>query len=360
MTGNVLDNTEVTVTVSGEEGRFPLRVDAFLSELPGLPGRSQLKQRMQNLTVNGVSAKLSTKIKVGDAVRCELLPEPTIEIVPEEIPLDVVYEDDWVVAINKPAGMVVHPGAGNRSGTLLHALAGRYQESGFFLSRTSVDADKAVEAEDSPADEVTMPRPGIVHRLDKDTSGIIIVAKDTKTHGELVEEFAARRTRKRYIALVKGRLPHTYGAIDGAIGRDRRQRTTFCVKGERIHRAIGGEDDAFVAAWREEDRGHAAGRAALTTYAVLARFPGYTLVFAYPHTGRTHQIRVHMQSIGHPIVGDKMYARVDNVLSGAPLMLHASRLTVTVKGRVLQVRASVPDRFRKTMIRVRETDQPSR
>jgi 23S rRNA pseudouridine1911/1915/1917 synthase len=355
MTDSDPTTREVFLTVDGEEDRFPLRVDAFLSELPGLPGRSQLKQRMQKLMVNGVAVKLSTKVRVGDEVRCELLPEPTIVITPEEIPLDVVYEDDWVVAINKPAGMVVHPGAGNRTGTLLHALAGRYKESGFFVSQTGDETEDGTgDSDDTPPDEMRIPRPGIVHRLDKDTSGIIIVAKDTETHGELVKEFAARRTTKRYIALVKGRLPHTYGAIDGAIGRDRRHRTTFCVKGERIHRAISGEDDQFVEGWREEDRGHTAGRAALTTYAVLARFTGYTLLFAYPHTGRTHQIRVHLQSIGHPIVGDKMYARVDNALPAAPLMLHAARLTVTVKGRTLQVGAPVPEAFRSTISTVRD------
>ena len=348
---------EVAVTVSGDEERFPQRVDAFLGALPSVPGRSQLKQRILGLTVNGVAAKLSTKINVGDDIRCGLLPEPALEIVPEEIPLEVVYEDGWVVAINKPAGIVVHPGAGNRSGTLLHALAGRYRETGFFAGRSDggLDTNGGLTAE-----ETTMPRPGIVHRLDKDTSGIIVVAKDTVTHSELVKEFAARRTRKRYIALVKGRPLHTYGAIDGAIGRDRRRRTTFRVNGERIHRAIAGEDDPFIERWREDDRGHAAGRAALTTYAVLARFSGYTLVFIYPHTGRTHQIRVHMRSVGHPIVGDRLYARGDNVFPDAPLMLHASRLTVRVKGRALALSAPVPDAFRETVGAIRGGDYPSR
>lgn len=336
----------VTIVVANTpDGALPCRADAFISALDEMPRRSQLKQRISHLRVNGEPAKLATKVDYGDSISFVLSKEDSPDVVGENISLDIIYEDESIVAINKPVGMVVHPGAGNWSGTLLNALAGRYAGDDFF-SQSGAD----------PEDRVSI-RPGIVHRLDKDTSGVIVVAKDSETQGQLTDEFAARRTKKTYIALVKGRIPHTYGAVAGAIGRDKRNRTRFRVYGELTHRSIASGEGPDVLGWSESEHDRSDGRAAFTTYTVLRRFPGYTLLYAHPFTGRTHQIRVHFQSISHPIVGDPIYARPDPVLSDAPLMLHAARLSINVHGKVAELRAPVSSAFRRTIQKLRGLQQ---
>ncbi|MFP4210195.1 MAG: RluA family pseudouridine synthase [Alkalispirochaeta sp.] len=342
---------EVTVEVDpGQEGvELPCRLDVYLGHLPELPGRSRLKQRISALHLNGRPAKLSTRVLPGDTIAFHLAPEVIKEVTPEEIPLDILYEDDHVVVINKPSGMVVHPGAGNWSGTLLHALAGRYPREGFFLSEES---DEARDEDDSFGSDTDRPvRPGIVHRLDKETSGVIIVAKDPATHRYLVTRFSRRRTKKYYLAVVKGSPPHTCGMIDGAIARDRRHRTRFEVTGPLVHRSVS-DIDAPIDGWsgnKEPERRR--GKPALTTYRVLRRFGGYSFVLVRLHTGRTHQIRVHFATITAPILGDPLYARPDRSFPGAPMMLHALRLTIAVAAgeEPRTFKAPVPPAFRETV-----------
>ncbi len=323
-----------------DEVTEPLRLDVYLSRLDIVPNRSALKQRIRAVRRNGTDTKLSARVTAGDRLEIEIDPPPPSTVVSEDIPLDVVYEDDGVVVINKAPGMVVHPGAGNWTGTLLHALAGRYPDSPFF-------ADTPDGEDGEYADPV---RPGIVHRLDKDTGGIIIVAKERETHAFLVSRFSKRKTRKIYLALVKGSPVHHSGYIDGSIGRDRFHRTKFTVLGE-LHRGALTDIDQPVDRWGEGGPSKRA-KKALTTYTVMRRFPsGYALLMVRPHTGRTHQIRVHLAAIGYPIVGDPLYGHRDARFEGIGLMLHAWRLEIALRHGEESSRFSAPvsEEFRRGM-----------
>jgi 23S rRNA pseudouridine1911/1915/1917 synthase len=338
-----------------------MRVDQYVSSRPDFPPRSQLKQRINDLRVNGSTVKLSAKVHPGDTITFTLLPELVPEVTPEVIDLDVVYEDENVLVINKAAGMVVHPGAGNWSGTVLHALMGRYREAPYFspAAATEAAADDTAAADrtgqpEHHSDSQATVRPGIVHRLDKDTSGVMIIAKDAHSHQFLTAQFARRTTTKRYIALVKGSPIHTTGYIAGSLERDPRHRTRFRVAGALQHETLPSLD-AEVPGWTESASQDGPGKPALTTYTVLRRFNGYTLVLLKPHTGRTHQLRVHLTAIGSPIVGDPVYARADGTLRGAPLMLHALHLTIVTPpgGAPERFAAPVPEAFRQVVRQVR-------
>lgn len=223
----------------------------------------------------------TTKMKVcgGEAVRVEIEPDPNATPdAPEAIPLDVVFEDPVLLVINKPVGLVVHPGSGNRHGTLLNAL----------LHRVPQVAE--------------LPRAGIVHRLDKDTSGLLVVAKTLKAHTDLVRQLQARTVKREYLALVYGELDNA-GTINAALARDPHNRTKRTV--------------------------HSMGKEAVTHYEVVERFPGVTLLRCKLETGRTHQIRVHMQHIGHPLVGEQTYSasrRSHHKIPFPRQALHAERL----------------------------------
>ena len=225
--------------------------------------------------------------------------------VPEAIPLRVLYEDDDLVVVDKPAGMTVHPGAGARSGTLVNALLHRYGR----LSSLG-----------GPL------RPGIVHRLDKPTSGVLLVAKNDEAHARLAEQFRRRQLEKRYLALVHGRLPRAHDTIRLPVARDLVRRTRMTTRRRQ-------------------------GRAALTEYRVLGSAGGFTLAEALLHTGRTHQIRVHFAALGHPVVGDTLYGaprelRWGNVTRPTlnRIFLHAARLRFQHPrtGKVVEVRAELP------------------
>lgn len=233
--------------------------------------------------LNGRAAKDSHKVRAGDAIEVKLQPRPALSAEAEAIPLEVLYEDDDVIAINKPAGMMVHAGAGNSHGTLVNALLGRGQS----LSETG-----------DPL------RPGIVHRLDKETSGIVLVAKNDFAHAKLSEAFRQRTVQKTYIALVQGVLKEDRGRIELAISRDPNRRTRMTAK----------RADVLPNA-----------RAARTDWRVLARIDSTTLVEVQLHTGRTHQIRVHFSELRHPVVGDTLY--------GAHGQLHVGRTTLPLLGR---------------------------
>jgi 23S rRNA pseudouridine1911/1915/1917 synthase len=256
------------------------------------------------------AAKGSRRLREGERISIEVQPRPPARAEAESIPLDVVYEDDDVVVINKAAGMVVHAGAGNSHGTLVNALLGRGQT----LARGSGD----------------LMRPGIVHRLDKETSGIILVAKNDAAHAKLGEAFRQRTVRKSYLALVEGKVKEDTGRIDFAIARDPRRRTRMTSS------RAGALPDA---------------REARTDWRVLAHVADATLVEVQLHTGRTHQIRVHFSALHHPVVGDTLYGASAQLHAGETSLprlgrnfLHAARVGFTQpkSGEWIEVRAPLP------------------
>ena len=239
------------------------RLDHFLSE-QNLPlTRSQIKRLIDNqlVTINHLSAKPSCRVKKGDLIELDLHEpkEPTVE--PENIPIDILYEDDSIVVVNKRSGMVVHPAAGNHSGTLVNALLFHCS----FLSGVG-----------------GVMRPGIVHRLDKGTSGVLVVAKNDNAHQSLSRQFKNRKVKKIYRALVRGQMEAEKGTVDAEIGRHREDRKKMSTRTKK-------------------------GRVALTHWKVLKRYNELCLLEIEIKTGRTHQIRVHLSSSHHPIVGDSVY-----------------------------------------------------
>lgn len=347
------------------DGISATRVDLLADALDLPVTRSQLRRRLRSVAVNGVPAKPKTLVAAGDRIEIELEAEERHDVVPEDVAFGVVDETDRYLVIDKPQGLVVHPGAGNWSGTLLHGLAWRYGLA------TLPDAGTADEWGDAPdesdADDLTdhdavsdatPPRLGIVHRLDRDTSGVMIVARDAVMHAWLVAQFGGRLVEKRYLAIVKGRPRQSRGYVYGAIARDPRNRLRQAVVGAV---AMGDE----VAARRHLGQPVREGRVAATGYRVLRTVGGLSLVLVAPVTGRTHQIRVHFQAIGCPVYGDPLYARPAAPDREATLMLHARslRLELPDGGGFREWVAPVPERFRECLRRadpVRYGDSPSR
>lgn len=264
--------------------------------------------------VNGAAAKTAHRVRRGERVCVDVQPRPALRARAEAIPLDVLYEDDDLLAVTKPAGMAVHAGAGVASGTLVNALLGRGQS----LS--------------SGSDEM---RPGIVHRLDKETSGVILIAKNDFAHAKLAEAFGSREIEKAYIALVQGALSEKQGRIALAVGRDPKARVRMTAR-----------------------RGAIAGRAreALTEWKALALVDSTTLVAVRLHTGRTHQIRVHFSALKHPVVGDTLYGAAARLRIGKTVMpalgrnfLHAARLAFAHprSGKRIELRAPLPVELRE-------------
>jgi 23S rRNA pseudouridine1911/1915/1917 synthase len=288
-----------------------MRLDVFISESLGLFSRSQVRSRILSIEVNGSPARLARRLKLGDRVSLVCAEPPAVQALAEDLPLDVIFENSDVIVIDKPQGMVVHPGSGNHSGTLLNALL--FHCSGL--------------AAGFPTDD---PRPGIVHRLDKETSGVIIAAKNARAHDFLASQFQDRSVQKRYIAIAAGTLPAVTGRIETRLARDPRNRKRF----------------SAVAA---------GGRAALTLYRVLRTYTtgktSYAMVLLAPRTGRTHQLRVHLRHAGAPIVGDPLYGRADPLLPGATLMLHARRLRIRLPGEEepRTFSSPLPERFHAVM-----------
>jgi 23S rRNA pseudouridine1911/1915/1917 synthase len=254
------------------------------------------------VTVNGQPTKPSYRLEGGDAITIRLAahivtPDAAPSTVAEPLPLDVIYEDADLAAINKPAGMVVHPAAGHASGTLVNALLARWPQVA------------QVGGKD---------RAGIVHRLDKDTSGVLLIAKTEPARLNLMAQFAARQVQKRYLTLVEGVPATPTGEIDAPIGRDPGQRKRMAVI--------------------------RTGRPAVSVYRVLHVYAGYSLLEVFPKTGRTHQIRVHMAFIGHPVVGDQVYGHRKQRLPLNRHFLHAESLALASpgSGQTLTVRAPLP------------------
>ena len=276
------ESTRVCLVVEADGAG--LRADRYLSARAGLASRSQLHQRLARLTVNGRDAKPSTRLGAGDRVEVALTPLRASSVLPQPLPLDVLYEDDDVAVLNKPSGMVVHPGSGNCGGTLVNGLLHRYRDLG-------------QQFPDSP-------RPGIVHRLDKDTSGVIIVARHAAAYAQLAQQFSERRVTKLYYAWVAGCPTPAAGRITTCLRRDPRNPVRVRVSREQ-------------------------GKVAVTRYRVRESRAGVSLVALRPVTGRTHQLRVHLRWLGHPILGDPLYA--GRARGTAPrLLLHALRLVIRI------------------------------
>lgn len=263
------------------------RLDVFLAaHLEGEHSRSAIKRLIESgyVRLNEKVVKAHHKLSMGDDVH--VTPPQgfgsTREVLPEDIPLDIFYEDDYLMVINKACGMTVHPARGCLSGTLVNALLHRA------VALSSVN---------------DVMRPGIVHRLDKETSGLMVVAKDNITHTRLAKQFQQRRVRKQYVALVAGDVPFDEGRIEAPIGAHQRRRD---------RKAVRYDDEAA--------------RAAQSDYRVIKRLEGATLVKLFPKTGRTHQLRVHMAHLGHPILGDDKYGQKS---SFPRLALHAQSLGFT-------------------------------
>jgi 23S rRNA pseudouridine1911/1915/1917 synthase len=286
------------------------RLDRFLvSELPDL-SRSTIQSLMREglVRVDGVARKASYRVEAGEHVAIEIPPTAPAPVAAESIPLEVLYEDEDLAVINKPSAMIVHPGAGANAGTMVGALLHHF------------GGDRGLSGVGGPL------RPGIVHRLDKDTSGAIVIAKNDAAHRKLVEDFRARHAKKTYVALLHGRIKGDTGTIELPISRDLRRR-------------------ARMTARRHQ------GRAARTDWRVLLRLDGFTLVEADLKTGRTHQIRAHFSALGCPVVGDTVYGAPRRDRLGTewlpPLernFLHSARLGLVQPrtGKSIDVRAPLP------------------
>jgi len=268
------------VDVSGAKNR----IDQYLAEIQSELSRSRIKKLIEDghITVNGIATKCKSKLHAGDVILLQL-PEPTpLEIPAEALALDIVFEDSAMILVDKAPGMVIHPAPGHSSGTLVNALLAHCPD---------LPGIGGIE------------RPGIVHRLDKDTSGLVLVAKTDAVHKSLCKQFKNREIKKVYLALVKGRIINATGSIQSSIGRHKQHRKKM---------ATGLRD----------------GREARTDYEVIQRYGHFTYVRLFPKTGRTHQIRVHMASLSHPVLGDGLYGgKLDAKFKKMPRQaLHAHRL----------------------------------
>ncbi|CAK1239279.1 23S rRNA- or tRNA-specific (RluA) [Fructobacillus fructosus] len=298
--------TELTINDGGK------RIDAALASAGLEHSRSTLASWIKDgqVLVNGQPVKSSYKVKSGDKIRITVPDTKSVAIQPENIPLDIVYEDDDLLVVNKKQGVVVHPAAGHAGGTLVNALL-------FHAPLSSINGEF---------------RPGIVHRIDRDTSGLLMVAKNDRAHQALAAELKAHKTERYYYALVKGEFKEDHGTVDAPIGRHPKDR----------------KKQAVVAGGRE----------AVTHFEVLERFHGYTLLRLALETGRTHQIRVHMQYIGHPVVGDATYGHQQELLeiSLKGQLLHAKTLVLTqpTTGEKMTFDSPLPSSFERVLKALKE------
>ncbi|HUR97794.1 MAG TPA: RluA family pseudouridine synthase [Pyrinomonadaceae bacterium] len=316
------------------------RLDAFLTEKVEGWSRSRLQRLIENgdVLVNQKEAKPSYKLKLDDEIDIDLTEEPAARFEPENIPLGIVFEDEYLAVINKPAGMIVHPGSGVTSGTLANAIAWHFRAN----SPPHQEGVPTASAGAVPPEGETQTanRVGIVHRLDKDTSGLIIVAKDEQAHELLAEQFRSREVYKSYVALVHGSPRENSGTIDRPIARDRWHRTKMTVA--------------------------ANGRSALSIWKVRQRFEKFALLDVEIKTGRTHQIRVHLASINHPVVGDITYNEGrDNTIADSDIkraveklnrfFLHAEKLRFKhpVTGALIDLVQSLPGELEELLSTLR-------
>ena len=289
---------EVKIKESGK------RLDQYLSEILDYSRTKIVKAiKDKDILVNNNKVLPSYKVKENDIITISDFTEEEIDLKPEKMDLDIVYEDDYLAVINKPSGMVVHPAAGNYNHTLANGLLYHFN---------TVSKDKTI-------------RPGIVHRLDKDTSGLMIVAKDDKVHDLLSEMIKEKKVERKYLALVWGILSHEKGRIEAPIGRDPESRQTYIVTD------INSKDS-------------------VTNFKVLKRFKEVTLIECSLETGRTHQIRVHMNYIGHPIVNDPVYGK-RKIINDFGQMLHSYKLSFVhpVTNEKLSFEKEAPKEFNEIL-----------
>ena len=315
----------VEVIVPARSGQQ--RLDHFLHARFQSYSRSRLQAliRLGAVKLNGRPAKPSARVAVNDVILIELPEDDHRKIVPENLPLDVLYEDGDLIVVNKPPGMVVHPARGNWTGTLVNALMHHCRKL-------------------SPTDDPS--RPGVVHRLDRDTSGVIVAAKSDQAYHRLGTQFEHRTTRKEYLAITDGEPEQDQGEIDLPLGPDPRDRLKVAV------RLLGG-------------------KRSITYFEVRERLGGYALVHLRPRTGRTHQIRVHLQASGCPVLADSLYSEHTELLpqqlgrpEGEPLLsrqaLHAYRLAFEhpTKGELMTFEAPLPEDLERTLAALREAEPP--
>ncbi len=289
------------------------RLDKFLAEQMSELSRSHIQKLIRdgNVTVNLRAVKSNYKVSIGDCVQIEV-PEPEmLDILPENIPLDILYEDDDILVVNKPKGMVVHPAPGHRSGTLVNAIL--YHCKGNLSEINGVI------------------RPGIVHRIDMNTTGSLLVCKNDKSHRILAEQLKIHSITRKYHAIVYGSLKEDSGIVDAPIGRHPIERKKMSTKVSN-------------------------GRDAVTHYKVLERFGNFTYIECQLETGRTHQIRVHMASIGHPILGDEIYgpAKCPYKLEGQTLHAKILGIIHPSTGEYMEFDAPLPEYFQKLLEKLRK------
>jgi 23S rRNA pseudouridine1911/1915/1917 synthase len=304
-----MEGQEVVFVVQDGEGEGERLDQVLAARLPEL-SRAQAQRLIKSgeATVNARPSKPSYRVQVGDEVSACIPAEVPEAVLPEDIPLDVIYEDDFLLVVNKPAGMVVHPALGHPSGTLVNAVLAHCPDVA----------------------EVGGPdRAGIVHRLDKDTSGLILVAKDEATRTALQRKFKRRQVAKTYLALVEDQVQPREGVIDAPIGRNKRQRKKMAVV--------------------------RSGRPARTMYRVAEYFAEHTLLEVRPHTGRTHQIRVHLSWMGYPVVGDAVYGYNRQRLLSGRHFLHAAELRFVhpATGEEVEFKAPLPPELAALLQRLR-------
>ena len=295
-----------------EEENKGVRLDKGISDKDSSLSRVAVQRLIDNgkILVNGKTAKASYKLQVGDEILTEKEEPVEVKLEAEEIPLDVMYEDDDILVVNKQKGLVVHPGNGNPNGTLVNAIMARCKDS---LSGIGGEI-----------------RPGIVHRIDKDTSGLFIVAKNDKAHINMSEQIKNHEVVKTYLALVRGNIKENEATIDMPIARSTKDRTKMAVS--------------------------KSGKKATTHIKVLERFDGFTYIRVNIETGRTHQIRVHMSQIGYPLVGDAVYSNGRNPFGVEGQMLHSSRLEFAhpVTGKHMDIEAPLPEYFNEVLDKLRK------
>ena len=298
-------------SVDGSENG--IRIDRYLSEKNAELSRSYLQKLLkeQGITVNGREVKANYTVQAGDEIRISLpdLSEP--DILPEDIPLDILYEDEDVMVVNKPKGMVVHPSAGHTSGTLVNAI--------LFHCQGNLSGINGVM------------RPGIVHRIDKDTTGALLICKNDVAHRDLAEQLKEHSIKRRYRAIVSGNLKDDEGTVEGPIGRHPVDRKKMAINYKN-------------------------GKEAITHYKVLERFGNATYIECRLETGRTHQIRVHMTSIGHPLLGDEVYGSGKNPYHLQGQALHAMVLGFVHPrtGEYLEFTAPLPEYFTNLLEKLRK------
>lgn len=281
-----------------------IRLDAYIVKKYNNLSRTMIQKLIEDgeILVNGSKKKTSYKVNINDEIIIHVPEAKKTNLEAENIPIDIIYEDSDIIVVNKPKGLVVHPANGNPDGTLVNAIMAICKDS---LSGIGGEI-----------------RPGIVHRLDKDTSGILIVAKNDKAHINLSNQIKNREVKKIYIALVRGVVSENEATIDMPIGRSTKDRKKMAVRKE--------------------------GKTAITHFKVLKRFPKYTLLEIKIDTGRTHQIRVHMAEIGHPVVGDLVYSNGKNEFGVEGQMLHAESLDFVhpITGKKMHLEAELPKYFK--------------